>query len=275
MDIEELNKTQIILLTLLVSFVTSIATGIVTVSLVEQAPPGFTQTVNRVVERTVERVVPAAVKPNTVKETTIVVKEEDLLTKSIEKNQGSVLALRVRSVNAEGEPVETFLGWATVLKAEGLMVSDLSLLGEGESFVLEEVSGKKWEGTLVLRDRANSLALLRATRKEGEKDVFTPVSFTDSTAVRLGQSVVAFGGRGKRAVAVGIVSSVVRGEPVSTSSVPTLKSLEASVLPPGGITGAPLTNIFGELLAISVDLPERGVAYIPASTLGGMLEKLK
>ena len=45
-----LTKTQIVLLFLLVSFVTSLATGIVSVTLVNQAPQPVTHTINKVVE---------------------------------------------------------------------------------------------------------------------------------------------------------------------------------------------------------------------------------
>lgn len=56
MDIEDLTKTQLLLLTILVNFVTSIATGVLTVSLLDQAPTTVTQTVNRIVDHTIETV---------------------------------------------------------------------------------------------------------------------------------------------------------------------------------------------------------------------------
>jgi hypothetical protein len=56
MDINELNKKQLILLTLLITFVVSIATGIVTVSLMKQMPANVPQTINNIIQRTIEKV---------------------------------------------------------------------------------------------------------------------------------------------------------------------------------------------------------------------------
>lgn len=56
MDIKELDKKQLILLVLLITFVVSIGTGIVTVSLMKQMPKSVPQTINNVIQRTIERV---------------------------------------------------------------------------------------------------------------------------------------------------------------------------------------------------------------------------
>ena len=58
MDIKDLNKPQLIMLALLLSFVTSIATGITTVTLMQQAPSSVVVPINRVVRQTVEKIVP-------------------------------------------------------------------------------------------------------------------------------------------------------------------------------------------------------------------------
>jgi uncharacterized membrane protein len=56
MNIEDLTKTQMLWLTILVNFVTSIAVGVLTVSLLDQAPQTVTRTINQIVEHTVETV---------------------------------------------------------------------------------------------------------------------------------------------------------------------------------------------------------------------------
>jgi hypothetical protein len=94
MNLEELTKSQIVLLTLLISFVTSMATGIVTVSLAEQGVSPVTNTVNKIVERTKEIVVKVEDPSSPVIiEKEVVVQEQDLVASAIAKNKNTAVAI--------------------------------------------------------------------------------------------------------------------------------------------------------------------------------------
>ena len=86
-EIKDLNKTQLIMLAILLSFVTSIATGIVTVTLMQQAPPAVTQTINRVVQQTIEKAVPNYISGKT---QTVIVKEDELVVDAVSKARTNI-----------------------------------------------------------------------------------------------------------------------------------------------------------------------------------------
>src|SRR3989344_7644406 len=172
MEIDKLNKNQIVLLTLLVSFVTSIATGIVTVTLMDQAPVGVTQTVNRVVERTSERVVPGETKTTTViKEVPILITEEQLIADLVQS--ASAAGVRVTR-GAES------LGSAFIVSRDCQVITAAHLLIEpagsgsrpavsGDKFNLILEKGEKVEATLVRLNHDADLALLQASKEQLDK----------------------------------------------------------------------------------------------------------
>ncbi len=198
MDIERLTKSQIVLLTLLVSFVTSIATGIVSVTLMQKAPPSVTQTINRVVEHTVERVVPTETQVATVvtQEKTVTVKESDLIASAVARVRPSLV--RIVSVTGDGE-VGPFL-------TRGIAVSDY--------YVVSDASGIKKNGSYAIISGETTTALtLVAVSDESNLALFSVLSDKKLTpaaigtdALGLGASVIAFTGTTALKVVDGIVS---------------------------------------------------------------------
>jgi len=186
MNLEQLSKTQIVLLTLFVSFVTSIATGIVTVTLVEQAPSDVTRTINTVVERTVEKVVPG--------ETRIVERikeisnptESDLAIGAIDKTQNVLVIART----SLGTRVKGFFvsnkGEALVMAPAGVDVGNelgLTWIGSGTTTMIS-VKVKKID---------QELGVMIVAPSESQKILYPYVNLSAVPVPALGQRVISIG----------------------------------------------------------------------------------
>lgn len=265
MEIEELTKSQIVLLVLLVSFVTSIATGIVTVSLLAQAPPAVTQTVNRVIERTIETVVPAEGQQASVvtKETTVVVKEDDLITQSIQDSFEKIA--RIHEGTSTSSPIVA-LG---AIIGNGTIVTDRTFVSDEHAVV---VADGTYRFTVSATVPEAGIAILTATGTAPSAGAFKSV---DAGSLKLGQTVIGiYGARSDRVAmsvlaGTGTLAKVGTGEDVA--SVRGLDTTIDATLTPG----APLVTIFGELVGVStpVSRADGKGSFIAYSDIAAILSK--
>lgn len=262
---EKLTKQQIVLVTLLVSFVTSIATGIVTVALMDQAPPGVTQTINRVVERTIEKVVTEPAKNNNaaavVTRETIVVKEDDMIMESVDKNKTSIIRIYANSVYSGDVAQNTFIGLGTVVSKEGLIVTG-DVFADQRGQYLVTLDNKKFYDVKVLPKKEGSqFYFLKVVQDPKNIVTFTPVKFTDSNNLKLGQTVIAWGGQTQNSVSTGIVSSLVdvEGKAVASSTATStisaprqIVAINTNINLADSLSGGPLLNLYGEVVGLRV-----------------------
>jgi len=278
---EDLNKTQIVLLTLLVSFVTSIATGIVTVTLIDQAPPGVTQTINKVVERTIETVLPGEKQVTTVVKE-VIVKEEDLIANAVEKSSKSLVLINA----LDGSGSEVFLGLGVIISGDGYIVTDknriagnrnnLVIVNEKESFNAEVVSAD--DDTVALL-KIRPLEDSSEDTDKSEEDILellTPASLADSGSIRLGQSVVSLGEKGDT-VLIGIVSHLgvetikTEDEEGNIEEEEKLNYITTTINMNSRSAGGPLTDTDGNILGINIISEDGGIISIPINDVRDIL----
>jgi S1-C subfamily serine protease len=215
---EQLSKQQLILLALLVSFVTSIATGIVTVSLMDQAPQGVTQTINRVVEKTIERVVtePAKQTASVVTKETVVVKADDAVIDAVAKNGKSII--RIKEVTEHnGARRESFAGIGLIVSAEGHIAADIAVAYRAadaagnsipETYTGVFSDGRVFPLNIAYSNPSVGIIFFQPLLQDREKGTykFAPPAF-NTGELKLGQAIVALGGVDSNAVFTGIISS--------------------------------------------------------------------
>lgn len=197
---KDLNKSQLILLAVLLSFVTSIATGITTVTLMQQAPASVTTPINRVVQQTVEKIQQIEGK-TTVQ--TVVVKEEDLIVEAIAKNKEAVFSISKEGYDLNGERAEVSAGKGFAVSTDGIIVVDaVSVPGKG-TYYIKNSSGK-FEANFV-KTNENGFSFLKAGDPLNKEDklVFSIPVFGDLENMKLGQKIIVFGN--------GIASTIFEG----------------------------------------------------------------
>ena len=254
MDIEHLTKHQIVLLTLLVSFMTSIATGIVTVSLMDQAPPGVTKTINQIVEHSIQTVVPSTQGAATATATTIktvVVKDDDLASQSIGTVQKGIIRL-------VGKGDDQLIARGVIVDSKGTAITDKDALDASAFASFEAILS---DGTRVPvsvpkgQSASSSLAVLNV--HIGTSTGFAAVPLAQSGKLRLGQSVIRIGGTGTDIVAEGIIASL----PAKDSRV-----LEASVT--SATAGSLIMTLFGEVVGmLTTDSLAKGSTFYTVATM--------
>lgn len=261
---EELNKNQLILLVLLVSFVTSIGTGIITVSLLMEAPVEVTNTINRVVERTIESVGPvqAIVTGGSTKEKeiqTVVVKEEDQVIGAIEKNTRSIVRIRERNTSVD---VDNLYGLGVVVSRDGIIATDKKIVSQAMEYVAIMSDGTEMPLVSVFADRNSTIGFFKA--KPVTSYTFYPVSFA-STDAKLGQSVVVIGGDTTNAISVGRVTALSTKDIDPIAGTKYVASLTSDVNPADGVYGGPVFSLSGDLLGLSISAFSSSKIYIPAA----------
>ncbi|HVV14888.1 MAG TPA: trypsin-like peptidase domain-containing protein [Candidatus Paceibacterota bacterium] len=235
MDLEKLTKHQIVLLTLLVSFVTSIATGIVTVSLMDQAPAGVTRVVNQIVEHTVEKVVPAtqSAAAITTTEKTVVVKDDDLAAQSIAKVQKSIARVVLPGGNV-------LVSRGIIIDAKGTVLADKAALAAANVRNFEVLLPDGTRASAKWRDPKATSTLATLDVNVGTSTGFAPATIADSSKLALGQSVIRIGGTGGDQVGTGVVASLPGGA---------AHSVDASIS--SATPGSLLMTLFGEVVGLS------------------------
>jgi len=282
---EDLTKQQIILLTLLVSFVTSIATGIVTVSLMDQAPRGVTQTINRVVERTVEKVIPIQTNTKT-EQITTVVKEADLAVEAVKSNEKSFVRIYEKPKGANSSS-NVFSRFGVVVSKDGEVITDGYLISSYMDYTAKFSDDKSYLLTSERFDTATGLAIFKVAKDDKDANSFIPAAFGDSDTLRLGQTVISLSGKDSDSVALGIVSNLVWVN-IGTSTTSTTASTsprETKKINQGIFTdiraandefyGNPLITLSGTIVGMKMHFSASNKGdYLPSNAINNLMTSL-
>lgn len=254
---EDLNNRQMVLLTMFTSFVISVATGIITVAMLQVAPETLTQTVNRVVEHTIERVVTGTTTPeqpqsivtnNVTKEVTVYAKEDDLLVSAVEKNQPRVAVIYGNGTSSDP------IGIGFIASRDGLVVSDAKGLLAGapprDSYTVV-IKGVSYNATPVTgQDAEKPLFFLKVTGNTATS-TFDAMTYGRGDP-KIAQTVIILGGGDGSGVLKASLSKMRYSKNNSTTTPTLVTGIETAPRVSTENLGGPVINLDGQLVGVVI-----------------------
>ena len=288
---ENLTKTQFVLLVILVSFVTALFTGIVTATLVNQAPPLMTQTISKVIEK-VNPLSQFSEQPRPPAAQQIVVGQEELTIKIVENVSSAVVSIiavkdfpvfeqyftnpfgqdeffrrlippeflpnfqipQYRQKGTEERQVSSGSGF--FISEDGLIATNRHMVEdkEAEYWILLNDGGKLKAKVMAL-DPLQDIAILKIESAISEKHNFIPLA--DSDKIKVGQTVIAIGnalGEFQNTVSVGVISGLHRSIIASgalSGETALSELIQTDAAINPGNSGGPLLDLGGRAIGIN------------------------
>ena len=282
-----MTKHQLVLLVLLVSFVTALVTGIVSVTLVNQAPQPITQTIQRVVEKTIG-VFPEPLKRDERKELEMSALARDALIGDIARRVSpavvSVVATKdipiieqyfvkpfpnddlfhqffpdlvVPQYRQRGtERRQVSAGSGFFVSSDGYLVTNRHVVeDQNADYSIIMNDGKKIKAKVVARDMQNDMAVLKIEAPPAGGYGFIPLGDSDSAVI--GQTAIAIGnalGEFQNTLSVGVISGL-RRTIVASGSASGPEELSQVIQTDAAInlgnSGGPLLNLKGEAIGLN------------------------
>ncbi len=228
---DHLTKQQLVLLALLVSFMTSLATGIVTVSLMDQAPQGVTRTVSQVIEKTIQQVSA----PQSASVGTVTLAVDDQLA-------NAVASVSLGVVKIEDVRSNTMIGLGLIVSKDGMIMTDKSIANQFSNYTAILSDGTSVPMNIIQNQAVNNqtnnsdVAFFSAAPVVGSSVTFTPIASTASFT--LGQSVFSLAGTSTSILGQGVITDMVASSsPIGTS----IQAIKTSL-------GGPLFDIQGNII---------------------------
>ena len=231
---EHLNKQQLILLALLISFVTSLATGIVTVSLMDQAPVSIARTITQVIEKTV-----ASVPTGATSTAAVSIAISDQVADATDK----VIPSLVRVRDGDNGPVT---GLGLIVSKGGTVMADKNVMDKLN--IPQAVFGNNTSVpvTIIRFQMGGDIAFLAPQRSISIE--LKPVSFGD--VPRLGATAWSLTGTSTYALSQGIVTQI------ETDTNGTATVIHTSIPAKNLLPGAPLFDADGRVIGIATNSVE-------------------
>ncbi|QQG42403.1 MAG: trypsin-like peptidase domain-containing protein [Candidatus Giovannonibacteria bacterium] len=275
----DMSKQQLVLLVLLVSFVTALVTGIVAVTLLNQAPQPITQTVQRVIEKTIGSL-PEPLKKDEKKELEANAMARDVLIEDIvQRVSPSVVSIvaakdipvieqyfinpfpnddffgdiRIPQYRQRGtERRQVSSGSGFFVSSDGYILTNRHVVEDAEaeySVIMND--GRKLKAKVLARDVLNDAAVLKVD------GTYVPIDLGDSESLRIGQTAIAIGnalGEFQNTVSIGVISGL-RRTIIASGALSGPEELSQLIQTDAAInlgnSGGPLLNLRGGAIGLN------------------------